>query len=45
MYQDLCRAFYDQLEAEYNYTLSEEYIKEGMEANEYTFTKDGKRFG
>jgi hypothetical protein len=27
------------------YVESEEYIKETMEANGYTFTKDGKRFG
>jgi hypothetical protein len=29
----------------HEYAESEKYISEGMEANGYTFTKDGKRFG
>ncbi len=29
---------------EYEYTQSEEYIKETMEANDYTFLENGKRF-
>jgi hypothetical protein len=37
--------FYSSLEKEYDYTRSEEYVAEAMEANDYTFTKDGKRFG
>lgn len=32
-------------QAEYEYQNSEPYIVEGIEANGYTFTKDGKRFG
>jgi hypothetical protein len=43
--RDLARAFYKALEAEYEYQHSEEQIAEAMEANEYTFTVDGRRFG
>jgi hypothetical protein len=41
--RDLMKWFYRQLEAEYNYRMSDESIEESMEANEYTFTADGKR--
>jgi hypothetical protein len=41
----LSRAYYKSLEKEWDYMNSEESIKENIEANEYTFTKDGKRFG
>lgn len=33
------------LETEYEYQQSEEYLSETMEANEYTFLENGKRFG
>lgn len=36
---------YRQLEQEYEYRTSEEAVSELMEANEYTFTAAGKRFG
>ncbi len=46
---EACRNFadwiYRQIEKEYEYQSSEEAIAEAMEANEYTFTAEGKRFG
>jgi hypothetical protein len=42
---DLSRAMYRSLEQEYDYQHSEESISDFAEANEYTFTVDGKRFG
>lgn len=36
---------YKQLEEAYFYTMSDENVAEIMEANEYTFTAEGKRFG
>lgn len=34
---------YRQLETEYEYSLSDDVVGETIEANEYTFTEDGKR--
>lgn len=46
---DACRSFadwiYRQIEQEYEYQTSEEAIAEVMEANEYTFDFQGRRFG
>lgn len=46
---ETCRAymkeFYRQLKQEYEYLTSEEAIAEAMEANEYTFTNNGRSFG
>lgn len=36
---------YNMLEREYDFLCSEEAISDCMEANEYTFTENGKRFG
>ena len=33
------------LQKDYEYTMSDEYVMEAIEANGYTFTIDGKRFG
>jgi hypothetical protein len=43
--EDFSRAYYKALENDWDYINSDKSIEEGMEANEYTFTKDGKRFG
>lgn len=43
--QSLAEDYLAMLIAESEYMISEEAIKEMMEANEYTFTADGKRFG
>ena len=43
--RDFANWMYRQLEAEYDYRLSNESIDDGIRANEYTFTDDGKRFG
>lgn len=47
--QDFTRALGDEflnlLEQEYNYIQQKEYLYDMAEANEYTFTADGKRFG
>jgi hypothetical protein len=47
--QELLRDFmywiYKQLEAQYDYTMSDENVDESIRINEYTFTEDGKRFG
>lgn len=42
--RDLGDWLYRRIEAEDEYQSSEEYIAEAMEANEYTFTEEGKRF-
>ena len=39
------RWIYRQLEAEYDWLMSDEQVDESIRANEYTFTVDGKRFG
>ena len=43
--RDLARWLYRTLEREHDYLLSDECVDEAMRANEYTFTKDGERFG
>jgi hypothetical protein len=43
--RDFMRWIYRQLEQEYNYQNSDEAVDENINANEYTFTEDGKRFG
>jgi hypothetical protein len=43
--KDISKAIYKSLEQEYEDQRSEESITDFAEANEYTFTKDGKRFG
>jgi hypothetical protein len=39
------KAYLKMLDAERLYRASDEYLAEGLEANEYTFTENGKRFG
>jgi hypothetical protein len=41
--RDFAQWIYDGLEADYDYRMSNEALDEAMEANEYTFTEDGKR--
>ena len=41
---DKCREFYNQLEKDYDYLISDESVIETIEANEYEFTIDGKIF-
>jgi hypothetical protein len=43
--RDLARWLYRQLEAEQDHLASDDAIEEGIIANEYTFTKAGRRFG
>lgn len=43
--KDYMRYIYKQLQTEYEYQNSDEQVVEAIEANEYTFTKSGKRFG
>lgn len=44
--KDICKAIYRQLEEEYFFKSTDENeLKEFAEANEYTFTDTGKRFG
>ena len=43
--RDLARWLYRQLEREYDYLSSGEAVDETITANEYTFTKAGRRFG
>lgn len=43
--RDLARWLYRQLEREYDYLSSDEAVDETITANEYTFTKAGRRFG
>ena len=42
---DLSKAIYKHLEEEYEYRCEDEQLKELAEANEYTFTISGERFG
>ena len=43
--RDLARWLYRQLEREYEYQTSDEVVDESIEANGYTFTETGRRFG
>ena len=43
--RDLARWLYRQLEREYEYQTSDEVVDENIEANGYTFTEVGRRFG
>jgi hypothetical protein len=43
--QQLANKYYSQLEEEWDRLNSDEYIADGMAANEYTFLENGKRFG
>jgi hypothetical protein len=43
--RDFMRWIYRQLEKEYEYQNSDECVDENIRCNEYTFTKDGNRFG
>jgi len=43
-YQKLCQNLYRKLEKEYEYLTSKEQIIESINANEYEFTHDGRRF-
>lgn len=43
--KELMRWIYNRLEKEYDYQNSDEVITEAIEANGYTFTETGKRFG
>lgn len=43
--RDLARWLYRQLEREYEYHTSDEVVDENIEANGYTFTEVGRRFG
>ncbi|KFC62074.1 hypothetical protein FF80_03778 [Devosia sp. LC5] len=43
--RDLARWLYRQLEREYEYLTSDEAVDEAINANEYTFTEAGRRFG
>ena len=42
--RDFMRWIYKQLEKEYDYLTSEEAIKESIEANDYEFTAEGKKY-
>jgi RNAse (barnase) inhibitor barstar len=43
--RSLADCYYKNLDSQWDYINSEESIKESIEANEYTFTKNGERFG
>jgi hypothetical protein len=43
--RDLARWLYRELEREYEFQISDEAVDEAIVANEYTFTKAGRRFG
>jgi hypothetical protein len=43
--EDILADYHAMLRREIDFQESEEYIREVMQCNEYTFTKDGKRFG
>ncbi len=43
--RDLARWLYRQLEREYEYLASNECVDEAIDANAYTFTDAGRRFG
>jgi len=42
--QDCLNAWGKACQGEYEFQMSEEYIADAMEANEYDFTEDGKRY-
>src|SRR5579859_2995314 len=43
--RDLARWLYRQLELEYEYQTSDEVVDEAIQANDYSFTESGRRFG
>ena len=43
-YHDYCHEIYSTLEKEYDWLNSDEQVDESIIANEYEFTKDGRRF-
>ena len=43
--REFMRWIYRQLEAEYEWLMSDEQVDESIRANEYTFTETGERFG
>lgn len=43
--RDLARWLYRQLEREHEYQTSDAVVDEAIEANGWTFTEDGRRFG
>lgn len=43
--RDLANWLYRQLEGESDHMMSDDYVDEGIAANEYTFTEGGRRFG
>jgi hypothetical protein len=43
--KDAMRWIYRQLESAYEWENADEQVDESIEANEYTFTEDGRRFG
>lgn len=43
--RDLAHWLYRSLEREYEYLTSDEAVDESIEANDYTFTAEGRRFG
>jgi hypothetical protein len=43
--RDLADWLYQDLDREWDYMMSDDYVDEGIAANEYTFTASGKRFG
>ena len=43
--RDLAHWLYRALEREYEFQASDETVDEGMSANGYTFTAEGRRFG
>jgi hypothetical protein len=43
--RDLARWLYRQLQSEYDHLTSDESVEDGIIANEYTFTEEGRRFG
>ena len=43
--RDLAHWLYRRLEREYEFLISDETVDEGMAANGYTFTAEGRRFG
>jgi hypothetical protein len=45
LYQDCFHRLFVALQREYEYQTGEEAVQESIEANEYTFTADGRRFG
>ena len=43
--RDLARWLYGQLQAEYDYLVSDDAVDDTISVNDYTFTADGRRFG